>query len=470
MIAPFGRPTPTVPSRRAAPRCAAPAHAVRPESRAQRAIRDQQGFLLIEVLISAVIVAMIAVATLTGFQAASISTATDRSRALATQVVGEEQEALRGMSTTALEQYWDADQSAKEYCAAGAKSCLELTVKNTATFVAASSKQFTCETSGAGANYIETTTEATWTGEKTHDNHPVRQTSIVTVPPAASIEVKLKDEDNSPVEGATVEVREEGKSSGTTQLTPAGGCAVFSGLTAGQKDTVLVKKTGWTNEAGESTPSKEISVTTGTVALAEFVIAPTGSLEVKFKTGAEATESDTFVAYQSKIKPDPFYVGGKAGETLTPAASLTGLYPFTTLKEKTWEPEKYTVYAGDCTANNPETVTATKEKPAEVAILPATPAEATVTLPPINIVVEQQTKAPRKKKKKKPKRHHPSRPRSRSSSSTRRAKAWRPRTTQAACIRTLARAARPQRQRRTRSQGPAVCKRTGTLHRMGSGR
>ena len=92
----------------------------------------------------------------------------------------------------------------------------ELTVKNTATFVSASSKQFTCETSGAGANYIETTTEATWTGEKTHDNHPVRQTSIVTVPPAASIEVKLKDEDNNPVEGATVEVREEGKSTGTT--------------------------------------------------------------------------------------------------------------------------------------------------------------------------------------------------------------------------------------------------------------
>ena len=68
------------------------------------------------------------------------------------------------------------------------------------------------------------------------------------------------------------------------------------------------------------------------------------------------------------------------------------LYPFTTQKEKVWEPEKYAVYAGDCTANNPETVTATKEKPVEVGIQPEKPAEATVVLPPINIIVYQPKK------------------------------------------------------------------------------
>ena len=76
-----------------------------PPPRSKSRARAQDGFMLIEVLISAVLVALITVATFTGFQAATRSGATQRVRAEAGQVVAKQQEELRSKTTTELEQY-----------------------------------------------------------------------------------------------------------------------------------------------------------------------------------------------------------------------------------------------------------------------------------------------------------------------------------------------------------------------------
>ena len=116
---------------------------------------------------------------------------------------------------------------------------------------------------------------------------------------------------------------------------------------------------------GETAPFKEATASLTGVSVLEFTLASPGNLEAKFTSNGASTEGDTFVAYQTHIEPRHFYQAGTAG-SLAATVFSPSLYPFAILKETTWEPEKYTVYAGDCEANNPASVGTVK--PQEVGI------------------------------------------------------------------------------------------------------
>ncbi|HME01779.1 MAG TPA: hypothetical protein VKG38_01955, partial [Solirubrobacteraceae bacterium] len=73
-------------------------------SRAATYAGSQGGFMLLEVLISALLVGLIAVGTFAGFDSAGRARADERAHAQATQLAEQDEERLRGLTTTQLAQ------------------------------------------------------------------------------------------------------------------------------------------------------------------------------------------------------------------------------------------------------------------------------------------------------------------------------------------------------------------------------
>jgi type II secretory pathway pseudopilin PulG len=366
----------------------------------------QAGFMLIEVLISAMLVSLIAIATFTGFDAAGRTSADERAHAQATQLVQQDEERLRGLTTTTLAQLGSSTQLEGEngicvkeeaskkwvYCE-GTSFSLQpytgtvFTITSSARFVAASKETFTCEVVGGTADYIQTTSTATWPALKSRP--AVSQSSIMSTPSTAALMVKVKNQNEEPVEGATVTVTvASGK---LIQITAAAGCVIFGAMTP-EKVKVAVSKSTWVDKAGKSPPAeKEVSVLAGSLSSSEFTIAQPGGIRVKFENNPPPpeVETDTFYAEQTGIPAPPDFVGGKAG---TPAheVELPGLFPFAEAKAPhTAEP--YTVFAGDCSANNPAKVTENTEKlkAPTAAVEPNAVAKVTLEAPAVKVTVWQ---------------------------------------------------------------------------------
>src|SRR5690242_11998385 len=119
------------------------------------AAADESGVTLIEVMISAVLVAAIAIATLTGFDAAGRATADERAHNQATVLAGQDEERLRSLGATKLGQLGSQTRTATE-------NGTTFTISSSAQFVSASKEAFTCESSGGGADYIQTTSSVSW--------------------------------------------------------------------------------------------------------------------------------------------------------------------------------------------------------------------------------------------------------------------------------------------------------------------
>jgi Tfp pilus assembly protein PilV len=311
-------------------------------------LQSQSGFMLLEVVISALLVALIAIGTFAGLEGAGRASADERAHAEATKLAQQDEERLRGMTNTAL-----AEQGTKESTIPLAG--LTFTVKSSVSFVSAAKSSLSCETTAGGANYIQTTSSVRWTGLSA-SRPAVTQSSIISTLVTALL-VRVKNQNEGPVEGATVTLT--GADTGT-QTTPASGCVVFAGLTAGAV-TIAVAKAGWVDVNGKTTPpSNSATVVNEKIATSEFQIAEPGGIEAtfgSFEGGVLVTagvKGDTFVASQAGIAEPSQFVVGVAGEYKSPVASGKIMFPFA--KSKVTEP--YTVYAGDCPANAPETVTA----------------------------------------------------------------------------------------------------------------
>ena len=347
-------------------------------------------FMLLEVVISALLVALIAIGTFAGLEGAQRAGTDVRTHAEATTLAQQDEERLRGLTATALTELVKKGSEAQSPVTLGK---ITFTITSSASFVSAAKNSLSCETSGGGANYIQTTSSVRWTGLKS-TRPAVTQSSIISTL-ATGLLVKVMEQNEEPVQGATVTLT--GADSGS-QSTNAAGCALFVGLTAGSV-TVAVSKSGWVEVNGKSTgTSKSASVVDERTETSEAQIAEPGAIKAEFESnGKLGVEGDTFVAYQSGIGTPSFFVAGTAGNYETSVTSEQTLFPFA--KSKVAEP--YTVYAGDCTANNPETVTASGEKlkPREAKVEPNGTASVSKPLevPEVKVLVDEGTSGTPKK-------------------------------------------------------------------------
>lgn len=352
--------------------------------------------MLLEVVISALLVGLIAVGTFSAFDAAGKSTEGSRDHAQATVIAQQDEERLRGLTTTQLAQLGSVETARAEngscleqvsgawhYWSKGSTSLCEnptglsgtaysatvFTVTSSAGYVAAEKgaekAAFTCEKTAGAASYLQTTSSVSWTSlGKTRP--PVSQSGIVTVPTSGVLLVKVLNQNNEAVEGATVTVTGTGVN--TTQTTPASGCVIFGGLPA---ETVEVdaSKSNWVDHQGKSPPAAPppITIITTSVSEATFNIGEPGKIVAEFESNGSiaGVTGDTVYALQTEMTSPPDYIGGTAG-TYASSVAVTGvegkgLFPFVKVGKPAGE-APYRVFAGTCGADNPEKVTATGEK------------------------------------------------------------------------------------------------------------
>jgi type II secretory pathway pseudopilin PulG len=339
------------------------------------ATSSESGITLIEVIVSALIVGLIAVGTLTGFAGANRASADERARNQATLLAAQDEERLRGKNVTEL------DQLGTETLPPTTVNGTTFTVTSSAQYVAAAENKLTCETTGGAANYIQTTSKVTWPALPSG----VTQSSVVDVPTSLQLLVKVFNQAHEGLEGATVTVTNRAETvTDAEETTPPSGCVVFGGLPEKEVDVQAVDGVN-VNEAEELTsaaPPKEVTLSSTTLTgPIEFTLAPPGTIEAIFESNGSTVgvTGDTFFATHTGVSKA--LVGGKVGAYAS-SATLINLFPFQTTSGG---PNPYKVYAGDCAANSPKTVAGIAEPSAQVE--PNGTVKPKVEVPAFNLTV-----------------------------------------------------------------------------------
>ena len=210
-----------------------------------------------------------------------------------------------------------------------------------------------------------------------------------TVPSSYVLLVKVLNQANEPVEGATVSV-----TSGPSTITPASGCVTFGGLSS-ETVEISATKSNWIDYTGKTPTTKAgVKLSSSSVTEIELHLAEPGSIVGEFESNGVSAEATSFYAFESKIPgPPSFYVASSA--TPETKITLSKLFPFVKTV-KPLEYESYVVYAGDCEANNPETVTAAGEKIKYHSPVTVTPGGSTIDkleVPAVNVRVYEGTEA-----------------------------------------------------------------------------
>jgi Tfp pilus assembly protein PilE len=348
--------------------------------RIARRLASDRGDTLIEVMISALLVALIVVATLNGFDVSNRVSQDERAHNEASVLAAQSQEQLRSDPATALDTLESTPHSYTQ-TVGGTK----YTIVQSAKFVNGTEGVIGCtETKSEEGKYVAVTSSVTWARLEAAKRPPVTQSSIITPPDGSGLEVDVNNGATPPVgvPGVTV------FSGGVETTTSTAGCVIYDGIPATTAN-VEAYKLGYVTQSGEhKVIVKEVSIAPNITTHKEIVLAGGGAITAAFKykgstkyTNGSVNETvtgDTFVAYNGEIPVTPEYEMGSTKIVFNPEEEYEALTGTTTeaapKKAEGYEPtaktavkapyyssgdlfpfteEKWSVYAGDCTLNNP---------------------------------------------------------------------------------------------------------------------
>jgi len=346
---------------------------------ARRACSDrctaEDGFLLVEVLVSVLMVALIAVATFNGFDIANKTSADQRFRDQAALLAAQSQEQLRSEPAAAL----DVLESSPHKYTKSLGGML-YTVTQEAKPVGAAGNTTGCNVSQSSAQTaanFQVSSTVTWPTQVTAKRPGVVQTSVITPPTGSGIEVDVVNGSTEGVAGVTARATYTPVGSGAQNTiegtTGSAGCVVLAGIQSTLATVEIVEKTGYVTPSGAlKVPLKELSIAPNITTHDEVKYAEAGRIAAHFTyKGATSWEglevkSDTFLAgnfENMKVAPE-YEIGSttfascEGGEELSKAVPGTylatsetaactryphgDLFPFS---------NPWLVYGGDCEAN-----------------------------------------------------------------------------------------------------------------------
>ncbi|MGH2854183.1 MAG: type IV pilus modification PilV family protein [Solirubrobacteraceae bacterium] len=372
----------------------------------------EEGFTLIEVIVSALLVGFIAIATFNGFDVANRTTADQRHHDQAVVLAAQSQELLRSDSAATLD---PLEHTAHAYTQTlgGEK----YTVVESDKWINDANPNATCsavskEHSSHAGNYLEIVTEVSWPQLLAAGRKPLKQSSLITPPDGSGLEVDVVNGriPLQPVAGVTVRAGEAEAATGEA------GCVIFGGIPA-TRITVEAFKPGDVTPTGAiKKVAPEYLITPNITTRLEAVLNQGAAITAAFTHEGKPVTGDTFVALNSKLEPAPsFEVGstrfnaayGKEGEyEALPGTGGPESYKekATTPKNATYYPtgdlfpyeNPWSVYAGDCPANNPHTVDSSEYSEASVsvpALEPGQNAEVKVPTSEVKLTAYKGTKS-----------------------------------------------------------------------------
>lgn len=331
-------------------------------------LRSENGLTLIEVIVSALLVGFIAIATFSGFNTIDHTTADERLHSQAAVLVAQAQEQLRSDSAGTLDALEAAPHSYTQTIG-GQK----FTITQYGEWVNESNQAATCNATSKEANanqkgkYLRITSAVRW--PQLQSNRPaVKQTSLITPPDGSGLEVDVTN-------GGTPLLAVGGASAIANDIeltTNEAGCATFGAIPATTAE-VEVKKIGSVMENGSFRKvSEELPIVPNITTHYPVTLAPAGRIEASFTYEGSVVPGDTFVASNNNIKEVPNYELGstafsaeveKTGLKAGAFHALAGTYATTakTFENKEFYPNgdlfpfttAWNVYAGDCPANEP---------------------------------------------------------------------------------------------------------------------
>ncbi len=352
-----------------------------------RRLREAQGFMLIEVVVSTLLIGLIVVATFTGFDVVNRTSADQRRHDQAVLLAAQSQEQLRSDPANAL-----VALETTPHIYTRTVNGTQYTITQEVKAVAATGKSTGCsatETSAQTGGNFRITSKVSWASLGTRP--PVKAESLITPPTGSALEVDVTNGESRAVSGVTAKASfvpvEGGGTASEEGTTGAAGCVVLSGIPATKATVEIPEITGFvTNSDGLEYPTKEVSIAPNYTVHYPVTYDRGGKIEAKFTYKGQQTyerepgkvekvTGDTFVTYNSHLTSEQkWQVGSTAFEYkaqgtepkepyksapsgyATTAFTATGskypkgnLFPFSS---QSWE-----TYAGDCPKNNPGTVT-----------------------------------------------------------------------------------------------------------------
>jgi Tfp pilus assembly protein PilV len=356
-----------------------PAARARFRARVAACSRGQRGDTLIEVMIAALLVALIATASLTGFGQAGHLAGTQRNEEQAAALAQQDQARLRGMTITQLTATLVPSMSTIDGTI--------YTVTSKAQFISGPAGTAACATGAAttSADQVQTTSTVTW-GANNDGRPPVIVVGLITPTQGGALIVAATDQTGTAGLSGVIATP-----TGVTPLTTdSNGCAIFGGLALGTYTVAFTAPGGAVTVNGVAPPSQSVTVTPTQSPTASVLLGVPGTITALFTTSygspsptVHASTADWLVASNTQFGGVVRVFG--ADETNAgalppvPFATTATVFPFSSA---------YTVYAGTCSSDLPpggQYGSATVSPGATVATAP------TLTLPAMIIDVYSGT-------------------------------------------------------------------------------
>jgi len=340
----------------------------------------EAGYALIEVIVSAAVLAMVAVAVLAGVDAAGRSTGREKAKAVAVSLAEQDQERMRGI---AAKQVTEVPQMGP-FSINGAS----YNVESKAEWIDdATGGTDSCANSGSKASYIRMTT----TVRASNLANPVVISSLVE-PPLSSADagegylaVQVNDRNGTGVQNVAVHAAGPTTDDVTTNQA---GCAVFGRVGVGDYDFTLTK-TGFVDEFGRSPGLKQkVSVVQGAKTVAAVKFDQAAPLSLTFETanpknGNPVTNTEARVSAFDSEAPALLTWGDWA---TSQATMVINLFPFNT--------PYASIYTGSCDDADPLSVVGTNYYSSmgyqgTFAAKPGVPGSLKLHEPPVGVQVKR---------------------------------------------------------------------------------
>jgi Tfp pilus assembly protein PilV len=303
---------------------------------------DESGFIIIEVLVSALILAIVAGAVLALITATTHSAAAGRSHSTAYALAQEDLAQMRTLQLTKLNGYKEVETGVN----VGGN---EYTIESRGVFINNQTGTYSCTEANGSADYAQITSTVSSPTLLT----PVTLQSIVSPtsgsldPTHGAIDIQVNNALEQGVSGVLITGTGPTSLSGITDVN---GCANFADIPYGNYKMVATGK-GLITPEGTETWSQTVAAPAKATQQVPIHFDKPGNLEASFEYLEPKTNTlvpaqiDSMEVYQSSNGQKTITVGTPQSTPRVSSLSKEKLYPFTT---------KYAVYAGSCTTNNPD--------------------------------------------------------------------------------------------------------------------
>jgi Tfp pilus assembly protein PilV len=297
-------------------------------------VASEAGFALVEVMVSAVLVIVLALSTLQLLDRAQASSSATRARGVASGLAQSDQEMIRQLPISQLAGGYHPGPVTKTV------DKTTYTITSTADWTRDATGVVTCSNSSGQVEYLKIKSTVTW--PKMGSIKPVSMEGIVTPGVAAlgvnrgALTVLLTKGDGTGSSGIVV------SAAGVSATTDANGCAVLANLPSGSQ-TLTYSRAGYVDGDGTNAISRPITIGNGTTSQATGYYDLAGEIDVQLVDDANTAATWPVVYFfHTQRQPNLF------SQTVTGGASLVkspAVFPF---------PSAYRYYAGDCAGADPQ--------------------------------------------------------------------------------------------------------------------